>query len=327
MLSPLALTLAVLAPPDDPARQFDFWIGEWSVQNRHWQEDGTWREGDVTRARITPVVDGGAILEEWVGPFRGGFMNGFSLRAWDPAAARWSLLLFWTMNGDGGFGQLHGTFRHGRGEFFSGWTDPDGTEVTQRYSFSDALPDTVRWDSAVTRDGGRTWHTDWIMEFSRTRAAAEVTEDRLFTTPWTEGELDAYPEARALDWLRGEWAGVQEADGAERPARLRCVALGKGTLVVDSLEVQVDQGWDKRFSVSGYVARRGGWERWSLSEADTTLRRALGAPGDGVARFEAQDADGAVLRREVLTREGEGRLSIVVEEGGEVVSRTTLARR
>ncbi|MHC4381010.1 MAG: hypothetical protein ACYSU1_07965, partial [Planctomycetota bacterium] len=30
------------APAVDPARQFDFWVGEWQVQNRHLQPDGTW---------------------------------------------------------------------------------------------------------------------------------------------------------------------------------------------------------------------------------------------------------------------------------------------
>jgi len=92
--------LSASAPDGDddasPHRQFDFWIGEWSVQNRHIRADGTWREGDRTRARITPVCGGRTILEEWAGPFGGSFMNGFSLCAYDPARADWDLLLFWT---------------------------------------------------------------------------------------------------------------------------------------------------------------------------------------------------------------------------------------
>ena len=118
------LLLASSFPQPDPdesiRRQFDFWIGEWAVQNRHLQPDGEWRDGDVTRARITPVCGGRAVLEEWAGPFGGSFMNGFSLRAWNPAAEQWALLLFWTTDGNSTFGQLTGTFRHGRGEFFTG---------------------------------------------------------------------------------------------------------------------------------------------------------------------------------------------------------------
>ena len=100
------LLFALLAPPpsDDPHRQFDFWVGEWSVQNRHMGADGSWSEGDVTRARITPVCGGKAVLEEWAGPFRGTFMNGFSLRAWDEREGRWTLLLNWTTDGNGSFG-------------------------------------------------------------------------------------------------------------------------------------------------------------------------------------------------------------------------------
>ncbi|MDA1264901.1 MAG: hypothetical protein O2816_07480 [Planctomycetota bacterium] len=311
-MSALALTLVlVAAPAADPQRQFDFWIGEWLVQNRDWQADGSWKNGDVTRARITPVIDGAAILEEWAGPLRGGFMNGFSLRAWDPSAEHWDLLLFWTMDGNGGFGQLQGSFRHGRGEFLSSWSDSEG-EVTQRYSFSDALPDSVRWDSATTRDRGRTWHTDWIMEFTRTRAASEMTEDRLFGEHWTEGKLSPHASARKLDGMLGEWTGEQVRGRETSPARLRCKLLDKDCLVLDSLEVQRGDEWDKRLAVRGFSGRRRAWESWHVAEEDTRLLRSFGAPSDGQAVFEREDAGGQVTWRETLQLTGDS-LTILEE--------------
>ena len=315
MLLIACLLAASLANDPDPHRQFDFWIGEWSVHNRDLQPDGTYSHGDDTRARITPVIDGQAILEEWAGPLRGRFMNGFSLRAFDPAAERWSLLLFWTTDGNAGFGRLDGGFRHGRGEFLSSYPSGGGT-VTQRYTFSDALANTVRWDSATSRDEGQTWHTDWIMEFTRTGAAADATEDRLFAEPWTEGELSPHRQARELDWMLGEWRGTETRDGVERAARLRCKLLNKDCLVLDSLEIADGDGWDKRVAVRGFVAQRGAWESWSVSERDTRLVRAMGRPADGLAVFERVDpASGAGVRErlERLDRGGERALRITTQ--------------
>ncbi len=316
MLIPLLLDLLLLAPasiaaPHDPGLlsgggsppdhgDFDFWVGEWSVQNRHLQPDRTWGEGDVTRARITPVCGGKAILEEWAGPFRGGFMNGFSLRAYDPAQKDWGLLLFWTTDGNAGFGHLRGTFRHGRGEFFSG----QGEKRT-RYTFSDALAESVRWDHATTEDGGVTWKTGWIMEFSRTLPAAQLTQDRLFDVAWTEGKLSPHAAARRLDWMLGGWQGMQTdlATGEEREARLRCKLLDKDCLVLDLLETRAEdaQDWDERLAVRGYVAQRGAWESYTVSEHDTRLRSAVGQPAEGEASFESPSAKGGA-RREVLRR-------------------------
>ena len=296
-----ALLLATLlalpqdARPDAPAphRQFDFWVGEWSVLNRHINERGAWREGNTTRARITPVCGGKAVLEEWAGPFRGGFQNGFSLRAFDPAREDWELLLFWTMDGNGGFGRLRGEFRHGRGDFFSNTSGPNRT----RYSFSDALPNTVRWDSSTTSDSGVTWKTDWIMEFSRTRAAAEVTQDNLFATEWTTGKVSPHDEARQLDWMLGNWNGTQVGgDGKEREARLRCKLLNKDCLTLDLLETRTAgaKDWDERLVVRGFEVQPRSWGAWRLSEEDTVLASSRGALKDKTMIFARELADGTV---------------------------------
>lgn len=303
------------AQDDSPHREFDFWIGEWSVQNRHFR-NGQWVDTDVTRARITPVCGKRAILEEWTGVLHGAFMNGFSLRAYDPGREDWALLLSWTTDGNSTFGRLRGRFRHGRGEFFSSWTDSQGP-VTQRYSFSDGLPNTVRWDSAMTRDGGASWATDWIMEFSRTRAAEEVTQDRLFDVAWTEGIVSPHAQARALDWLVGEWKGIETdvESGTEREARLRCKLLNKGCLVLDVLATRASAGadWQESLAIRGFVPATQRWEAWSLTETDTRMRQAFGTPTDGVAHFAQTLPDGA-RRWETWRKLEEDAVVLEVEE-------------
>jgi hypothetical protein len=326
----LALLLATVPAQDvDPHRQFDFWVGEWSVQNRHLQPDGTWKDGDATLARITPVCGERAILEEWAGPFRGTFMNGFSLRAWDPSAERWALLLFWTTDGNSAFGRLDGSFRHGRGEFFVPGTGPERT----RYTFSDALADSVRWDSATTKDGGQTWRTDWIMEFRRTRPAAEVTQDNLFAVDWTEGEVSPHAEARRLDWMVGHWRGSQvDAAGEEREARLRCKLLAKDCLVLDVLETRDAGGsWSQALAVRGFEARGSAWAAWSLTADDTRLVRASEAGGTDWMVFEHPHPErpGTVQQHLIRIDEGQMRIEEVFlpEDGDPEPLRTTMLER
>jgi hypothetical protein len=314
MPTALLLALVALQAAPDPHRQFDFWIGEWSVQNRHMQADGSWRDGDVTRARITPVCGGRAILEEWAGPFQGGFMNGFSLRAYDPARTDWDLLLYWTTDGNGAFGKLRGSFRHGRGEFFP--TLEPGQRNSTRYTFSDGLPASCRWDSARTSDGGASWSTDWIMEFSRTRAAAQVTQDRLFSEDWNVRPVSGHEAARALDWTVGRWEGswTELASGAEGEARLRSRILNGDTLIVDLLETRAPgaEDWDERMTVRAFVSSQNRWEAWRVHGADTVLRRMVGsADGEGLL-FRVEPRGTSRFAHEALIRGADG--ALVIEE-------------
>ena len=135
MLALVAALATVVPSNEDPAHQFDFWIGEWSVNNRYLQNNGSWLDGGQARARIVPVLGGAAIMEEW-SSLNGGSPYGFSLRAYDPEREDWNLLLNWP-GADASFGTMRGKFRHGRGEFMAGQS-PNLT----RFSFSDALPDT-----------------------------------------------------------------------------------------------------------------------------------------------------------------------------------------
>lgn len=315
MLAALLLAAGTLGPPrslqDDPRRQFDFWIGEWSVQNRDLQPDGSWKDGDVTRARITPVAGGNAILEEWAGPLRGAFMNGFSLRAWNPGLERWEIVLFWTVDGSSSFGRMAGSFRHGRGEFIAPVAGPGRT----RYTFSDALADSVRWDSATTKDSGVSWRTDWIMEFSRTRAASEASEDELFATDWTEGALSPHPAARRLDWMLGTWTGtvVCEEHG-QHEARLRSKLMNKDALVVDLLETRLSASdpWSGRLCVRGLDARKGSWEGWVVDDSGLGM-----APLD--MRWDEDVLDtryrriASEMTGELFVRDGEDVLWIEIE--------------
>src|ERR1044072_8565392 len=106
-LVPPALTLAQTPPPAPPPpgcpagvrRQFDFWVGDWSVtvNGQH--------AGDN---RIEKILEGCALLENWSG--KGG-MSGKSVNFYDPARQQWHQT--WVDDRGGSLG-LDGKFADGK---------------------------------------------------------------------------------------------------------------------------------------------------------------------------------------------------------------------
>jgi hypothetical protein len=109
---------------------------------------------DEYEARDTPV-----------GP-----IQGLSLRLYDPESRQWSI--YWANRAKGKLDPpMTGSFREGRGEFY----DPEefeGRSIFVRFLWSSAT-DACRWEQAFSADGGRTWETNWIMDFTRIEAADE----------------------------------------------------------------------------------------------------------------------------------------------------------
>src|SRR5262249_21331994 len=94
--------------------------------------------------------------------------KGCSIRNLDVAAQRWSI--HWTTNRTGNlFPPVHGGVEGGRGEFY-GLGAANGGPGASRF----ALLRTAhgpRWEQAFSIDGGRTWETNWIMEFAKRRGS------------------------------------------------------------------------------------------------------------------------------------------------------------
>lgn len=261
----------------EPRRQFDFWIGEWDVLNRRLSPEGTWVDSGRARARIVPVLAGAAIFEEWSGELGGAPMYGCSLRAFDENSGDWILLLNWPGGtGVGSFGTLRGSFRHGRGEFFAGV----GQQRT-RYTFSDCLPDSVRWDSATTADGGQSWRTSWIMEFSRTRASSELDGSEPFGELWSSERTALAREALVLSFAHGSWVGVErrllDGEWSERSARLEVAPIIRGHALVERLELGPPEAVESSaFGLLGWDGMRRTWSVW-----DSTAEQPVPVRSDG----------------------------------------------
>lgn len=288
---PMQASFACDAPE---ARAFDFWHGEWKVNNRYLTDDG-WQDAGTADVRVYPALNGCLTIEHWRGNLGSNDMYGFSARAWDEQASTWVLLLSWPPPGQAGFGTLEGTFRHGRGEFFSEGTDEDGNPRHTRFSFADISPDSFRWDQAFSSDR-ESWRTTWIMEYSRRDRFADPP---IFVEPATNTGRCPGAEHRAFDFLLGEWSAEVTRPGAadageQQAARLRAVPILGGCAVIDFFEtVDVDPALEA-FRIRLYENAE---ERWLQYSFDTETR--VFEP------FEQDlDADGLVL-----TAQDEGQIT------------------
>jgi len=137
-------------------RQFDFWIGEWEVRNPQGKVAGT--------SRITSILDGCAIHEEWSGA---GGSRGESFNIFDRTTQRWHQT--WVDNGgllaqfDGGLSSQGAMVLEGAGR------TPKGEPARSRMTFT-PLPDgAVRQLWEFSTDQGATWTTSFDGTYRRQR--------------------------------------------------------------------------------------------------------------------------------------------------------------
>ncbi|POX48219.1 hypothetical protein [Streptomyces sp. Ru72] len=147
-------------------RDFDFLHGEWQVLNRRrtdFLDPGSGWEEFTATSRCRPLFDGAANVDEIDMPHLGS--KGLTLRLFDRETEQWSLN--WSSSTSGKlFPPVIGQFDGGRGEFH-GDDEHDGKDVRVRFVWSGVSPTAARWEQAFSVDGGETWVTNWVMEFSR----------------------------------------------------------------------------------------------------------------------------------------------------------------
>jgi len=291
-------------PPE--ARQFDFWIGTWSVNLRIHQRDLSWMDEVQAEARIYSILRGKAVLELW----DGGGIKGTSLRYFDTARKKWVMWLDWPGRNRSGSFRMEGAFRHGRVAFEATRLEPDGGEVLTRYTFSDITRNSLRWDDAFSRDGGRTWSHNWIMEFTRRAPTAELPREAGNAFTWVDGSRCSLQSFHRWDG----WAGLREGTLDAEQATLRGYRILDGCAVLLTLSSDDRPGeeWVGQLTFNTYVRRS---ELLALSaEPDDPARvfYTSDAPDDDV--FVERVADGAPLRRVTVRRPPGEPAEIVWEE-------------
>jgi hypothetical protein len=157
-------------PQRDGQKDFDFLIGTWKVHNRRLRErlkgSTTWDEFEATVV-ARHLWGGLANVDEYDGAGPAGRIQGMTLRLYDPRSRQWSL--YWANAANGRLDvPMVGSFENGRGEFYDQELF-EGRSIFVRFIWSDITPASCRWAQAFSADGGKTWETNWVMDFTRVR--------------------------------------------------------------------------------------------------------------------------------------------------------------
>jgi hypothetical protein len=134
---------------DDPQRQFDFWLGEWSC---------AWDGGEGRN--LVEAVCGGRVLRESFDGRPAIDLVGTSISVYDETAERW--VQTW-MDSQGSWFHLTGVFHDGAMELLT--TQPDARGEIKRMRFEDISERAFTWTWASSAGGE--WTELWRIEYSR----------------------------------------------------------------------------------------------------------------------------------------------------------------
>jgi len=97
--------------------------------------------------------------------YGGGFV-GMSFRFYDPDSDTWAI--YWADSRRPGLldPPVTGSFTGDTG-VFEGADTFAGRSIRVRFTWSGVTTPTPRWEQAFSDDGGKTWETNWIMDFTR----------------------------------------------------------------------------------------------------------------------------------------------------------------
>ena len=217
-------------PPRDGVHDFDFLHGTWRIHNRKLRDrlsgSTDWYEFEG-RSIERPLWGGRANIEEYDATLPDGSeIHGLALRLYDVKTQRWTI--HWSSSATGTLEPtMTGTFRNGLGEFFS-HEDFQGRMILVRFHWTNPAPGAARWEQAFSADGGRTWETNWIMEFTRTGevdgAAPAPTGNAGRCCPIVElRQYTLHPGQREtlIDLFDRELVETQEATGMTVIAQFR----------------------------------------------------------------------------------------------------------
>jgi len=153
---------------NDGRNDFDFLIGSWKVHHHRlverlkgcteWEEF----EGETIDRK---VLNGLGNLDENILHRKTGSVHAMSLRLFNPESKEWSI--YWSTDLTGTLDvPMVGGFTDGRGEFYSQEIF-ERQHIYNRFIWSKITSSSCQWEQAFSIDGGKTWETNWGMEFER----------------------------------------------------------------------------------------------------------------------------------------------------------------
>lgn len=141
-------------------RQLDFWVGEWEAFALNGNKSGD--------SKISIILDSCVILEEWTsaGAQQGLVYSGKSFNSYNTATRQWQQT--WTDNTGNTTEFLRGEGSNGKIVYYADKvTGPKGENFMRRLTFTKINNDKVRQFGERSDDGGKTWTTEYDLEYRR----------------------------------------------------------------------------------------------------------------------------------------------------------------
>lgn len=172
----IAMNTAIAAKPaaqtpqtqaQDSARDFDFLMGKWRIHNKRLKDrlkgSTEWIEFEGS-STARPILAGAGNEDEFRTDFWPGFV-GMAFRLYNPVTKLWSI--YWADSKRGTMEPpVVGRFV-GAGGVFEGPDTFEGRPIVVHYIWSRTDTPHPRWEQAFSEDGGKTWETNWVMDFTR----------------------------------------------------------------------------------------------------------------------------------------------------------------
>lgn len=152
----------------DSPTDFDFIIGSWTVRHERLNQlfSGCTEWTEFSGLSSTSKTLGGyGNLEDNLLRFPGGDARAAAIRSYSADLGTWSI---WWLDGRNP-GTLDtpvvGKFDSGIGTFFADDT-MNGSSIRVRFTWFSSTTESPRWEQAFSNDGGKSWETNWRMEFT-----------------------------------------------------------------------------------------------------------------------------------------------------------------
>ena len=145
---------------------FDFIDGRWTAVNHRLLTRGVAsQEWETFPGAVSAhvMLGGVANVDELAFPTKG--VAGMTLRNFDVSRRQWSIR--WISSRDGILQQpVAGGFEGDVGLFY-GKDDDGGRPIVAVYRWERQGPANARWEQAFSYDDGKTWETNWVIQFTR----------------------------------------------------------------------------------------------------------------------------------------------------------------
>ncbi len=159
------MTITRHTKPAGKEGDFGFLSGHWTIKHRRLTASNpdVWDsfEGE---ASCWSILNGTVSVEELRIPARD--FSGMGLRTLNKEKHAWSDVWMNAKNGILITPGVEGYFENGEGVFITEERDGEQT-ILVRGAWDNISPATCRWQQATSSDGGKSWLTNWVMDWKR----------------------------------------------------------------------------------------------------------------------------------------------------------------